>query len=92
MLLNQTQPIEPLDMLELSQTKYETLTQLNSVFSSIVKNINTLENRFIALPFIMQQDREISLVNKQLIADEVSNRADQLPDHYLNELKTLLKA
>lgn len=92
MLFTQTHPVEPLDMMELSQTKYETLTQLNTVFSSIVKNINTLEKRFIALPPIMQQDREISLLNKQLIADEVSNRADMVPDHYLHELKTILSA
>ena len=92
MLFNQTQPVEPLDTLELSRTRYETLTQLNSVFSNIVNNINTLEKRFIALPPIMQQDREISIINKIMIADEISDRAAMVPDYYLDELKTLLKA
>ena len=92
MLLNQTQPIEPLDMIQLSRTKYEQLTELNSLFSSIIKNIDVIETRYKSVPVAIQLDREISRLNKQLIADEITNRAEMVPDYYLNELKTLLKA
>ena len=92
MFLNQTQPIEPLDMIQLSRTKYEQLTELNSLFSSIIKNIDVIETRYKSVPVAIQLDREISRLNKQLIADEITNRAEMVPDYYLNELKTLLKA
>jgi hypothetical protein len=92
MLLNQTLPIEPLDMIQLSRTKYEQLAELNSLFSNIIKNIDVIETRYKSVPVAIQLDREISRLNKQLIADEVSNRAEMLPDYYLNELKQLLKA
>ncbi|MBP6989112.1 MAG: hypothetical protein KBB58_12620 [Ferruginibacter sp.] len=92
MLLNQTQPIEPLDMIQLSRTKYEQLTELNSLFSSIIKNIDVIETRYKSVPVAIQLDREISRLNKQLIADEITNRAEMVPDYYLNELKTLLNA
>lgn len=91
MLFNQTQPIEPIDMIQLQRTRYEQLSELNSVFNSIIKNIDVIEQRYKALPLSMQQDREISYLNKQLIADEISSRADMVPDYYLNELKNLLK-
>ena len=92
MFLNQTQPIEPLDMIQLSRTKYEQLTELNSLFSSIIKNIDVIETRYKSVPVAIQLDREISRLNKQLIADEITNRAEMVPDYYLNELKTLLNA
>lgn len=92
MLYNQTQPIEPLDMIQLQRTRYEQLTELNSVFSSIIKNIDVIEKRFKSVPMLMQHDREISRLNKQLIQDEITNRADMIPDYYLHELKTILKA
>lgn len=90
MLFNQTQPIEPLDMIQLQRTRYEQLSELNSVFGSIIKNIDVIEKRFISVPQFMQQDREISRLNKQLIQDEISNRADMVPDYYLHELKKIL--
>lgn len=91
MLFNETQPIEPLDMIQLQRTKYEQLTELNSVFTNIIKNIDTIEKRFKSVPSAMQQDREISRFNKTLIADEFTYRAEIVPDYYIEELKQILK-
>ena len=87
----QTTPIEPLDMIELSKTRYQTLGELNSLFNSIIKGIDTLEKQVKHISLTIQTDREICRLNKQLIADEITYRADMLPDHYLNELKQLLQ-
>lgn len=78
------------DQAFLQTARYETLSSLLSISNSILKNINHLEKRWKGLTPNQQMDREVCRMNKLQLQDEIDNRANLVPDHYLDELKELL--